>query len=134
LNVTLLLTGGEGIPRESLIVTGVCAALGVILPAAKFFFVPEKYHRFWPSVSAIGVGFINTSPEVPIAMVAGWIAGKIWQRIRRTDYDNFMYSVAGGLVAGQGISAILKALLTIFGVSQWATTVSCIDQLADNCP
>jgi hypothetical protein len=67
-------------------------------------------------------------------MVAGWIAGKIWQRIRRTDYDNFMYSVAGGLVAGQGISAILKALLTIFGVSQWATTVSCIDQLADNCP
>ncbi|KAI8580872.1 hypothetical protein K450DRAFT_234984 [Umbelopsis ramanniana AG] len=133
-NVTLLLTGGEGIPRESAIITGVCAAIGIIFPAVKFFFVPEKYHRFWPSVSAVGVGFINTAPEVPIAMVAGWTAGKIWKRIRATDYDNFMYAAAGGLVAGQGIAAILKAVLTIGGVEQWATAVSCIDQDASNCP
>ncbi|KAJ2961362.1 hypothetical protein NQZ79_g3375 [Umbelopsis isabellina] len=133
-NVTLLLTGGESIPKESLILTGVCAGLGVIFPAVKFFFLPEKYHRFWPSISAVGVGFINTGPEVPIAMVIGWCAGKIWKRVRRTDYDNFMYAVAGGMIAGQGISAILKAVLTIGGVPQWATAISCIEQDAANCP
>ncbi|CAM0135575.1 hypothetical protein VKS41_005225 [Umbelopsis sp. WA50703] len=133
-NVTLLLTGGESIPKESLIVTGVCAALGVIFPATKFFFVPEKYHRYWPSISAIGVGFINTGPEVPIAMVIGWCAGKIWKRLRSTQYDDFMYAVAGGMIAGQGISAILKAVLTIGGVPQWSTAISCIEQDAANCP
>ncbi|CAO3680517.1 unnamed protein product [Rhizopus microsporus] len=125
-NVAKLLTGAaEPLSRNSMITTIVCAIAGVVFPLVRHFFVPQKYHRFYPSVSAVGIAMVNTSPEVPIAMLIGWISGKIWKRLRSTAYDNLMYSVAAGMIAGQGISAILQAVFKIANVKGSVVTFSC---------
>ncbi|KAG1374546.1 hypothetical protein G6F61_009238 [Rhizopus arrhizus] len=125
-SVTKLLTGAsEPLSRNSMIATIICAIAGVVFPLVRHFFIPEKYRKFYPSVSAVGIAMINTSPEVPLAMFIGWVSGKIWKRLRRTAYDDLMYSVAAGMIAGQGISAILQALFKITGVKGAVITASC---------
>ncbi|KAI7899557.1 OPT oligopeptide transporter protein-domain-containing protein [Cokeromyces recurvatus] len=134
-NVTLLLTGGgEPLPRASVIVTIIAAVVGVIAPFIREFLVPKKYHPYFPSVSAIGIAMINTSPEVPLSMLIGWIAGLIWKRVDNKAYDNYMYSAAGGMIAGQGISAIVQAVFKLSNVAPYPYTGSCIEGLLDNCP
>ncbi|KAI8984759.1 OPT oligopeptide transporter protein-domain-containing protein [Mycotypha africana] len=134
-NVTLLLTGGgDPLSRGSVIATVVCAVAAVVIPLVRHFFIPKKYHRYFPSISAIGIAMINTSPEVPLSMFIGWVAGKIWKRIDSAAYDDLMYSVSGGLIAGQGISALIQAVFKIVGVSGNAVVATCIGQVAENCP
>ncbi|SAL96625.1 hypothetical protein [Absidia glauca] len=134
-NVTKILTGdAQPLTKGSIIVTIVCAVLGVVWPFARTFFVPQKYHRYCPSFSAVGISMINSSPEVPLAMFIGWLSGKIWKRINPVAYENYMFSTAGGQIAGMGIAAILQAVFTIAGVEKNVYTGSCIDGLYDNCP
>ncbi|KAI8370461.1 OPT oligopeptide transporter protein-domain-containing protein [Radiomyces spectabilis] len=134
-SVTKLLTGSsEPLSKACIIVTIICAIIGVAAPAIRFFLVPEKYHRFYPSASAVGIAMINTSPQVPLAMLTGWIASKIWKRVNRKSWDNFMYSAAGGMIAGQGISAILQAVFKIAKIPPYVVTASCIAGELKNCP
>ncbi|KAG1469257.1 hypothetical protein G6F56_003359 [Rhizopus delemar] len=133
--VTLLLTGGdEPLSRGSIIVTACCAVVGVVAPFVREFAVPKKYHRFFPSVSSIGIAMINTQPEVPLSMFLGWCGGKVWKKITPGSWDNYMYSTAGGMIAGQGISAILQAVFKLSNVQGYVYTGSCPEGLFDNCP
>lgn len=134
-NVAALLTGaGDPLSKGSIIATIVCAVAAVVLPLVRHFFIPKKYHRFVPSVSAIGIAMINTQPEVPLSMFIGWVATKIWKRINPKSWDDLMYSAAGGLIAGQGIASLLQAVFKIANVPGNVVVATCIDQIADNCP
>ncbi|ORZ10448.1 OPT oligopeptide transporter protein-domain-containing protein [Absidia repens] len=134
-NVTKILTGDAApLSRGSIIVTIVCAVIGVIFPFFRTFCIPQKYHRYCPSVSAIGIAMINSSPEVPLAMFIGWVSGQIWKRVDPVAYENYMYSTAGGQIAGMGIAAILQAVFTIANVQNFVFTGSCIEGLYENCP
>ncbi|KAI8145930.1 OPT oligopeptide transporter protein-domain-containing protein [Fennellomyces sp. T-0311] len=135
LQVAKLLTGAaDPLSKACIIVTAVCAAIGVIVPLIKFLAIPQKYHRYIPSMSAIGIAMINPSPEIPFSMFLGWVGGKIWKRVNFKGYDDFMYSVAGGMIAGQGISALLKAVFTLGGVEGNIFYASCIEGDVANCP
>ncbi|RCI01917.1 hypothetical protein CU098_007364 [Rhizopus stolonifer] len=134
-NVTLLLTGGgEPLTREGIIVTAVCAAVGAVGPFVREFLIPKKYHCYFPSISAIGIAMINTSPEVPLSMFIGWAGSKIWKRVDPNAFNNYMYSTAGGMIAGQGISAILQAVFKLKNVEPYTFYASCIEGLQANCP
>ncbi|KAI9012154.1 OPT oligopeptide transporter protein-domain-containing protein [Phycomyces nitens] len=134
-NVTKLLTGdGDPLSHACIIVTGVCAAVGIVGPVLRTAFLPKKYHQYFPSISAIGIAMINTTMEVPLSMFIGWVAARIWARFGPKTFDNYMYSTAGGLIAGQGIAAVLQAIFTISGVQGNVYTGSCPEQLLDNCP
>ncbi|KAI9366357.1 OPT oligopeptide transporter protein-domain-containing protein [Pilaira anomala] len=120
-NVTLLLTGGgEPLTKAGINITIVFGVLGAISPFVREFLFPQKYRRFFPSLSAMGIAMVNTNPQVPLAMFVGWLAGKIWKFIDRSGYDNHMHSAAGGMIAGQGISAILQAVFKLTGVPPYA--------------
>jgi OPT family oligopeptide transporter len=132
-NVTLLLTGGgDPLSKGSIIVTGVCCALAVVLPICRHFLLPEKYHRYFPSISAIGISMINPAPEVPFSMFLGWAAGKIWKRIDAAAYEDLMFSTAGGLIAGQGISAIFKCIFKLANVTPDLIVATCLGP--EDCP
>ncbi|KAI8890666.1 OPT superfamily oligopeptide transporter [Backusella circina FSU 941] len=134
-NVTKLLTGAaEPLSKPVIIVTGVCAGVGIISPFVREFLVPEKFRRFFPSISAIGISMINPQPEVPLSMLIGWASGQIWKKIDPFAYDNYMYATASGLIGGQGIAAILQAVFKLGGVEGNVYAGSCVDQLQDNCP
>jgi OPT family oligopeptide transporter len=92
-NVAKLLTGSaEPLSRSAIIVTGVCAGVGVCAPFVREFLVPKKFHRYFPSISAVGIAMINPQPEVPLSMLIGWASGKLWKKIDPFAYDNYMYS------------------------------------------
>ncbi|KAI9318787.1 OPT oligopeptide transporter protein-domain-containing protein [Dichotomocladium elegans] len=134
MSVTRLLTGGAVLSKPCIVVTAVMAAAGVCGPVGRHFILPQKFHRYFPSLSVIGLAMINSTPDVPISMCVGWLAGKIWKRIRAKSYEEYMYSAAGGMIAGQGVSAIFKAIFQLANVKGSITIVSCIDQVAKNCP
>ncbi|KAI7899098.1 OPT oligopeptide transporter protein-domain-containing protein [Cokeromyces recurvatus] len=134
-NVTLLLTGnGDPLSKGSIIATIVCAVAAVVLPLCRQFLLPQKYHRYFPSISAIGISMINPQPEVPFSMFLGWLGGKIWKRVDPEAHEDLMFSAAGGLIAGQGIAAILQAVFKISNIKGNVVVATCIGQLADNCP
>ncbi|KAI8342664.1 OPT oligopeptide transporter protein-domain-containing protein [Chlamydoabsidia padenii] len=134
-NVTKILTGdAQPLSQGSVIVTIVCAIIGAGWPFVRTFLIPQKYHRYCPSFSAVGISMINSSPEVPLAMFIGWASGKIWKRVNPDGYERYMYSAAGGQIAGMGIAAILQAVFTIAGVQNYVYTGSCVEGSYDNCP
>ncbi|KAL0090406.1 OPT oligopeptide transporter protein-domain-containing protein [Phycomyces blakesleeanus] len=134
-NVTKLLTGdGDPLSRSCIIVTVVCAVVGGAGPVLRNIFVPKRFLPYFPSISAIGIAMINTTPEVPLSMFIGWCGSRIWQRYFPKKHEDFMYSCAGGMIAGQGISAIVQAVFTIAGVEGHVFVGSCPEQLGDNCP
>lgn len=133
--VTELLTGTSApLSKGSIIATSICGVAAIALPLIRVFLIPQKYHRFFPSASAIGIAMINPQPAVPLAMFIGWVAGKIWKRVRPAAHEDLLFSVAGGLIAGQGIGAIIAAVLKIAGVPGHAVTASCPGGLFENCP
>lgn len=133
--VTLLLTGGgEPLTKAGINVTICCGVFGLVSPFIREFAVPKKFHRYYPSASSIGIAMINTSPEIPLAMFLGWLGGKIWKRVDPVAYDKYMYSTAGGMIAGQGISAILQAVFKLGNIAPYPYVGSCMYQLLDNCP
>lgn len=126
LRVAQLLTGAaDPLSKACIIVTAICAVLGVVLPVLRTLLIPQKYQSWFPSMSAIGIAMINPQPEVPLSMFIGWSVGKIWKRFAPKHHEDFMYSVAGGMIAGQGISAILQAVFHICGVEGNVFTGSC---------
>lgn len=134
-NVTLLLTGAsDPLTKGSIIATIVCAVLAVILPICRHILLPEKFHRYFPSISAIGISMINPSPEVPFSMFLGWAGGKIWKKVNPKAHEDLMYSAAGGMIAGQGISAIVTCIFKLADVKPFVVTATCIAQDFDLCP
>ncbi|RCI06803.1 hypothetical protein CU098_013845, partial [Rhizopus stolonifer] len=134
-NVTLLLTGnGAPLSKGSIAATIVCAIAAVVLPLVRHFLVPQKYHRYWPSVSSIGIAMINPNPEVPVSMLLGWIGGKIWKRYKPDSHEDLMFSVAGGMIAGQGISALISAIFRISNVPGYVVTATCPYGDIASCP
>ncbi|KAI9312478.1 OPT oligopeptide transporter protein-domain-containing protein [Dichotomocladium elegans] len=135
LQVARLLTGAaDPLSKASIIVTCVCIAIGIILPVIKFFVVPEKYRRYFPSVAAIGIAMINPAPEYALSMFIGWSIGKIWKLVRPDDYDNYMYSTAAGMIAGQGISSLLRCVFKLTNVSPFKFVGSCPYGDIEYCP
>ncbi|KAI7897028.1 OPT oligopeptide transporter protein-domain-containing protein [Mucor mucedo] len=134
-NVTKLLTGdSDPLTKAGINVTIICGVFGLVAPFFREFVVPRRFHRFFPSISAIGISMINSSPEIPMSMFMGWVGGKIWKRVNPVAFDNYMYSAAGGMVAGQGISAILTAIFKLTKVEGPVFFASCPYGEIGECP
>lgn len=134
MSVTRLLTGGASLSRDCIIVTAIFAVVGVLGPFIRHFGLKKQYHIYFPSLGVMGLAMINSTPDVPLSMCIGWISGKIWHRVDPDKYYHYMYSAAGGMIAGQGVAAVLQAIFHLANVPGNVTAVSCIDQLVDNCP
>ncbi|PWN40327.1 OPT superfamily oligopeptide transporter [Ceraceosorus guamensis] len=83
---------------------------------AKYFWIPAKYHGYVPNANAIGLSFVIPQIYVPLAMAAGAVFLDFWRRRSARTADLYGYSVAAGLVAGEGIAGVINAALTIGGV------------------
>jgi len=60
-------------------------------------------------------------------MAIGSVICYIWSRKDVASYDMYMFAVAAGLVAGEGIGGVLQALLAVAGVdgSVYGTAIGC---------
>ncbi|KAG0006014.1 hypothetical protein BGZ80_008579 [Entomortierella chlamydospora] len=118
-NVCRLLTGTGKVPHESMIASVVLAVLSVVSVIIRVKFLPDAWKPYWINLNAVGIGFINPSNYLSYAFGLGWLLSAIWRRTSRESHEKFMYSVAGGLIAGSGIAGLIKAALTIGGIDNF---------------
>eukprot|EP00054_Salpingoeca_dolichothecata_P026758 m.192978 g.192978 ORF g.192978 m.192978 type:complete len:712 (+) comp25759_c0_seq4:54-2189(+) len=106
------------------VVGGVIAA---ILPCIEM--ARPQWKPYMPSAVAFGIG-MYLSPYWTIPRFLGSAAQIIWRRLYKKSHDKYMIVVASGLVLGEGIMAILVAVLHSENVALW----SCAGCTADICP
>ncbi|KAF9566001.1 hypothetical protein EC968_003938 [Mortierella alpina] len=123
--VCKILTGDGTVPQSSMILTLVLAVLAIANVVIRVKFVPDSWKPYWINLNAVGLGFINPSPAIPVAMLVGWTAGQIWKRTSKASHERLMYSVSAGLIAGIGIAGIVNAAMTIGGVKPKQVIVGC---------
>jgi len=103
------------------------AILSAITVFVKYRFVPEKYHVWIPNWNAIGLGFVVPQIYYPLAMVIGAHVAYSWDKKWPKKWEIWGFALSAGLVAGEGMSGVLTALLVIVGAGgeKWGSAVGC---------
>ncbi|RPD63758.1 OPT oligopeptide transporter [Lentinus tigrinus ALCF2SS1-6] len=99
----------------------------VIMVIVKHLWVPKKYWQYIPNWNAVGLAFV--APQIPfsIAMAFGSVFNYFWARKNPTGFDMYMFAVAAGMLAGEGLGGVLQALLAVAKVdgSRFGTAIGC---------
>ncbi|KAL1942739.1 hypothetical protein VTO73DRAFT_4979 [Trametes versicolor] len=94
---------------------------------AKHLWVPKKYWQYIPNWNAVGLAFV--APQIPfsIAMAIGSTFNYFWAKRNPKGFDMYMFAVAAGMLAGEGLGGVLQALLAIAKVdgSLFGTAIGC---------
>eukprot|EP01080_Neovahlkampfia_damariscottae_P004337 gene4337-7693_t len=93
------------------------AIFGIVLAAAfkVLGFWRKDVASFIPNALAIGIGFI-VPPKQSLAMFIGAAGLLIWKKVAPKHAEFFYFTVASGMVAGEGIMGIVIALLKLIGI------------------
>jgi len=116
--VTMALTTANAIPQSALITALAIGAFVVLYVVFKNNCVPRKYHEYMPNMNAMGVALVNIDQSLIIALFMGSMLGLIWEKKWPANYEMYMFAVAAGLVAGEGIFGTMQAAMTIFGLRE----------------
>ncbi|KAG6854506.1 hypothetical protein C0991_006108 [Blastosporella zonata] len=99
----------------------------VVSLVVKHYWIPKKYWIYVPNWNAVGLGFVVPQVYYSIAMVFGTTFNSIWHRSNPAGYDMYMFAIAAGLLAGEGLGGVFQALLAVAGVdgSKFGTSIGC---------
>ncbi|KAF9934535.1 hypothetical protein FBU30_001676 [Linnemannia zychae] len=128
-SVCEILTNGGTVPKGSVITACVFAVLAIVNILIRIKLIPPKFRPYWINLNAVGLGLINPSPALALAMLTGWAGGRIWNHINKIAHEKYMYSVAGGFISGVGVAGIIKAILVLGGVPAGTVTWACNEDI-----
>lgn len=100
------------------IVMGVVAAVQALVK--NFYLVGPrlKYRSYLPNWMAIGVAWVlGPDSGYANAVLFGSITAWWWKKYFRSNFDNYGFAIAAGLIAGEGLAGVVNAALTLGGVS-----------------
>jgi len=99
----------------------------VISVLAKHYVIPKKYWVYVPNWNAVGLAFVVPQVYFSLAMAAGATFNYIWMIRNLASFDMYMFAVAAGLLAGEGLGGVFQALLAVIGVdgSVKGTAIGC---------
>jgi putative OPT family oligopeptide transporter len=86
---------------------------GGLIPIVRKLF--PKVASYTPSGMAFGIAFI-VHPYYSLVMFFGSMGLLAWRSVNRDQCGRFVFSVACGLIAGEGLAGMVNAVLTIAGV------------------
>ncbi|KAF8893097.1 OPT oligopeptide transporter protein-domain-containing protein, partial [Infundibulicybe gibba] len=107
------------------IALGLFSVLSLVV---KRFWIPKKYWGYVPNWNAVGLAFVVPQVFYPIAMAFGSTLNYVWLKRDPKGFDMYMFAVAAGLLAGEGIGGVFQALLAVIGVdggSEIGTAIGC---------
>ena len=108
----LLAKGPDALPPHAGIAVLFATFAGALLAILR----KVKRIRAWvPSGMAMGIAFIVPA-YYSLVMFFGLLAWMLWKRINPGSVNRFDFVLASGLVAGEGLMGILKAMLKILDV------------------
>ncbi|KAK6840478.1 metal-nicotianamine transporter YSL5 [Apiospora arundinis] len=118
------------IPRSSVVFAIAMSVLSLLQTLARHY-TPlgrsQSVIEWLPNWSAVALGFILPEPAIPCAAVTGALSAQVWHRRNRKSYESYMYMVAAGLIAGEGLGGSAGAALEIWGLSsdRFGTEAGC---------
>jgi len=114
----LLSKGFEAMPAYAIYAVVAGAVFGVVMAMLNKL-GPKSITRFLPSGLAFGIAFIVPA-YYSVAMFVGALLYLGWQKANKSEAEQLGFSVASGLIAGEGLMGIVAAGLTIAGLdSGW---------------
>jgi putative OPT family oligopeptide transporter len=108
----LLVQGFGALPPHAVPALAIAAAIGVILPSLRKI---DRIKAYVPSGLAMGIAFIVPAFN-SLVMFYGLVIYLIWKRLRPESADKYVFVVASGFIAGEGLMGLLKAGLTMAGL------------------
>jgi uncharacterized oligopeptide transporter (OPT) family protein len=108
----LLTKGFSALPPYAGTALIVATAVGIVLPLLRRV---ELIKAFVPSGLAMGIAFL-VPPDQSMAMFFGLAAWIVWKRLSPGSAERYLFVVASGIIAGDGLFGIVKAGLTLAGV------------------
>ncbi|MCB9762325.1 MAG: OPT/YSL family transporter [Alphaproteobacteria bacterium] len=110
----LLSKGVEALPvgAQGAVLGGL--AFGIAIPILRKV-LPKAAAAWLPSALAFGIAFIVPA-YYSIAMFLGSMLLLGWKRVAPEQCDKLSFAVASGLIAGEGLMGIVKAILTLLEV------------------
>ncbi|KAI0821904.1 oligopeptide transporter [Trametes gibbosa] len=115
------------IPKSSgytAIALGIFAVISVV---AKHLWIPKKHWHWVPNWNAVGLAFVVPQVYYSLAMGAGSLFNFFWARRSPAGFDMYMFAVAAGMLAGEGLGGVLQALLAVAKVDGglYGTAIGC---------
>lgn len=109
----VLADGFDSLPTNAVWAIGIGAAFGALLRIIPKFAPDAK--KFLPSGMAFGIAFVVPA-FYSLSMLVGAVLFALWRRRDDKKAQALGFAVASGLIAGDGLMGVLKAVLTIAGV------------------
>jgi len=106
--------GFDALPTGAEIAALAGLAFGAMVPIVRKFAGP--YGKYVPSGLAFGIAFIVPA-KYPLAMFLGSMMLVAWRKLTPLMCAALVFAVASGLIAGDGVTNVLTALLELLG--QW---------------
>jgi OPT family oligopeptide transporter len=110
----VLSKGLDAIPKNAGWAALCGGIFGMALPIIRKLW--PKAAPYVPSGLGFGLAFLIPSPKYFVTMFFGAMFLVWWQRKRPDQAKRFMYPVACGLIAGEGLMGVVKAVLIVLGV------------------
>jgi uncharacterized oligopeptide transporter (OPT) family protein len=109
----LLAKGFDSLPMHAEKAVLIAALFGALMPILRR--TAKPLAPYLPSGLAFGIAFIVPA-YYSIAMFLGSMMLVAWKRLSPKSAAAFSIAVASGLIAGEGLMGIVKAVLTLLGV------------------
>eukprot|EP00835_Amoeboradix_gromovi_P000553 NODE_19_length_39463_cov_0.396073.p21 type:complete len:163 gc:universal NODE_19_length_39463_cov_0.396073:6407-6895(+) len=120
-SITEALTSDDGlskIPKSSITCCYIFVVVIFLSTIVEKKMLPKKWAGFMPNWSSIGVALINTSASYSTAMLLGTIASLTWERRSPKSHELLMFSLASGLLAGEGIGGLFNSVFGLSGLAE----------------
>ena len=111
----LLAKGFEALPQGAGVAVAIAGIVGLLLPVVKKI-LPEAQRGLVPSGLAMGIAFIVPA-YYSVAIFLGCVVFGIWKRRSPEQHAGLAFAVASGVVAGDALMNIPKAVLSYLNVS-----------------
>jgi uncharacterized oligopeptide transporter (OPT) family protein len=88
----------------------------------------KKFVNYVPNMMIVGLAFLLPQTQYGTAMSMGAIIAHIWRKKNKASFETYCFSVAAGMIAGEGIGGVINALfqvLNIGGSETRGTMIGC---------
>ena len=118
------------IPKSSVIFSVLFAILAVVVVVARHNFLTghrERYRAYVPNFMAMGLAFVLPQTHLSTAMAVGAIVAHVWSKRNPATFDMFGYTIAAGMMAGEGFGGVINAIFEIagYGSSKYGLATGC---------
>jgi len=130
----VLSKGIDTLPPHAAVAAFFGLVFGGMLPLVRK--MAPRLGRYTPSGLAFGIAFI-VQAYFSMTMFFGAVALLIWQARNKEHCDRFLFAVASGLIAGEGLGGIVNALVkllshTVLHVPTWGGIVNALVKLLES--